>query len=38
MSITRGGSETTFAESGTAASTSAYDIPPSIDANSSPQR
>src|SRR3954452_20959231 len=38
MSSTRGGSETTFTDVGTAPWTSAYDIPPSIAANSSPQR
>src|SRR6478672_6154156 len=38
MSSTRGGSDTTLAESATAAWTLAYDIPPSIAANSSPQR
>src|SRR5438874_13488108 len=38
MSSSVGGSETTLADSGTVASTLAYDIPPSIAANSSPQR
>src|SRR5436190_2232365 len=38
MSMTVGGSETTFADSGTAALTFANDIPPSIAAKSSPQR
>src|SRR6266542_1470223 len=38
MSSTCGGSDTTLADSATAASTLAYDIPPSISANSSPHR
>ena len=38
MSSARGGSDTMLADFATAASTSAYDMPPSIAANSSPQR
>ena len=37
-SKSRGGSDTMFSDTGTAASTCAYDMPPSIAANSSPQR
>src|SRR6476661_2967951 len=38
MLISTGGSDTMFADAGTAACTSAYDIPPSIAAKSSPHR
>src|SRR5204863_648013 len=38
MSSTVGGSDTMFSDSGTAARTWEYDMPPSIAANSSPQR
>src|SRR3954462_7928259 len=38
MSMIRGGSDTTLADTSTARCTSAYDMPPSIAANSSPHK